>query len=307
MWLIVDSGSTKTDWVVADSAKDYTKIKTGGINPVVQSEEQIRQNIQHELLQKMHGEGLRAESVERIHYYGAGCIPEKTHIIKEVLRQTFANAHTIEVESDLLGAARSLCGRQPGIACILGTGSNSCLYDGNEIVAHTPALGFIIGDEGSGAAMGKAFINGILKGWLPEKLKERFLEERRLDVAGIIEAVYKLPSPNRFLASCSEFVARHMGECPQLREMVEANFDSFICKNILPYLEAENQASQTKLECQNRQQKISDNSSLVINAVGSVAYFYSAELANAVTRRGLKVGRIEKGPLDGLVNFHFNI
>lgn len=290
MWLIVDSGSTKTDWALAFSAQNYSIIKTAGINPVVQSEEQIRQNIQHELLLKMHGEGLCAESVERIYFYGAGCIPEKTHIIKDVLSQTFINAESIEVESDLLGAARSLCGRKPGIACILGTGSNSCLYDGKEIVEHTPALGFILGDEGSGAALGKAFINGILKGWLPENLKQRFFEERHLDMASIIEAVYKLPSPNRFLASCSEFVARNMSECPQLSDMVEANFNSFICKNILPYIDSGNNSLKMQL-----------------NAVGSVAYFYSAELANVVKRHGLKIGKIDKGPLEGLVIYHFNI
>ena len=202
--LIADSGSTKTDWCLAEYGKILRRTKADGINPVFQTDEELR-NAAEDVARQL--EDTRPEA---IHFYGAGCIPTQTERVRRALAHAFTSAGSVEAASDMLGAARALCGHQAGIACILGTGSNSCSYDGENIVANVSPLGFILGDEGSGAVLGKLLVGSLLKNQLAPGLKEEFLERYALTPADIIERVYRRPLPNRFLASLSPFLAEHL-------------------------------------------------------------------------------------------------
>ena len=189
--LIADSGSTKTDWCLAEDGKILRQTKTDGINPVFLTDEELR-NAAEDAARQL--EDIRPEAIR---FYGAGCIPTQTERVRHALKQAFTETEDVEAASDMLGAARALCGHQAGIACILGTGSNSCFYDGENIVANVSPLGFILGDEGSGAALGKILVGSLLKNQLAPGLKEEFLERYALTPADIIERVYRRPLPNR--------------------------------------------------------------------------------------------------------------
>ena len=181
MILIADSGSTKTDWCVVENGQPIQQISTKGINPFFQSEEEISNEIATSLLPQ-----LKTNALDAVYFYGAGCLPPKTESIIHVLQNNFPEAN-ISVDTDLLGAARALCKDNAGIACILGTGSNSCLYDGKQIIQNISPLGYILGDEGSGAYLGKRFISDCLKGQLPEILRNGLLEKLNLTVPEILE------------------------------------------------------------------------------------------------------------------------
>ena len=179
-----------------------------------------------------------------------------------------------------MGAAHALCGHQEGIACILGTGANSCLYDGERIVQNTPALGYILGDEGSGAVLGRKFINALYKGRLPQGLREVFEQEMNLTMSTVIQRVYKEPQANRFLASLSLFIGKHL-DMPEVRQLVVENFREFLRNNVKPYGRPE----------------------LPVSFVGSMAYHYESELREAVQLEGLVVGKILKRPVSSLIRF----
>lgn len=280
MILIVDSGSTKTDWCFATSATAFKVVHTGGINPAVQAKEEIESTVA-DMLSQASRESISCGSVAKVSFYGAGCTEAFAPIVGSALRSHFITA-TISVHSDLLAAARALCGTAPGIACILGTGSNSCFYDGHAIVAHTPALGYILGDEGSGAVLGRMFLNAVLKGAMSEEISKDFLEETGLTQTDIINKVYRQPSPNRFLASLSKYISRHLDDAALERLVVE-NFETFISRNLSNYNAPDN----------------------VINAVGSVAFFYKEQLRKAALNKGYEVGHILKSPMEGLLSYHF--
>lgn len=282
MKLIVDSGSTKTDWCFAESSDVYVLVHTDGINPVVQSYDEILSVVQEQMLPRAKQQSLDLASLEEVYFYGAGCTPELLSVVENALRVAVGEKPSVYVDSDLLAAARALCGTDSGIACILGTGSNSCYYDGEEIKEHTPALGYILGDEGSGAVLGRNFINGILKGTLSQNLRDEFLEEYQTSQADIIDKVYHSATPNRFLASLSKFILSHIDDdC--LETLVVRNFENFIISNIRNYSEAKP----------------------VINAVGSVAFLYRKQLEQAVMSQGYELGKILKSPLEGLLDYHF--
>lgn len=282
MKLIVDSGSTKTDWCFADSSDVYVLVHTDGINPVVQSYDEILSVVQEQMLPRAKQQSLDLASLDEVYFYGAGCTPELKAVVENALRVVVGEKPSVYVDSDLLAAARALCGTDSGIACILGTGSNSCYYDGEEIKEHTPALGYILGDEGSGAVLGRNFINGILKGTLSQNLRDEFLEEYQTSQADIIDKVYHSATPNRFLASLSKFILSHIDDdC--LETLVVGNFENFIISNIRNYSEAKP----------------------VINAVGSVAFLYRKQLEQAAMSQGYELGKILKSPLEGLLDYHF--
>lgn len=284
MKLIVDSGSTKTDWCFANSPDDSTVIKTEGINPSIQSREHIASVVCCQLLPELTKHSIDVLQLTQIAYYGAGCTPDFADIVSTILRSYFGSSVMLSVQSDLLAAAHALCGHKPGIACILGTGSNSCFFDGTDIQLHTPALGYILGDEGGGAVMGRTFLNGILKGWLPDELRDEFLDEYRLTLTDIINKVYHSDAPTRFLASISKFILSHIDN-DEVENLVVRNFDDFIVRNLINYSEAEP----------------------IINAVGSVAYFYKTQLERAALNRGFKIGTVLRSPMDGLLSYHFMI
>ena len=198
-----------------------------------------------------------------------------------LLQETFPQASVVEAHSDLLGAARALCGHNYGIASILGTGANSCLYDGKDIVQHTPALGYILGDEGSGSVLGKRFIHDLYGGKLSEEIKTVFEKETRLNLAEIIKRVYRQPLANRFLASLSEFIGSHLDD-EGVRAVVVDNFVDFLRYHIQPY----------------------NRPDLPVSFVGSVAWHYQDELREAADRVNFRLGSILKTPLAGLVRYH---
>ena len=216
MVLIADSGSTKCTWIASDGART-TNVRTRGINAVQHSAEQIREAL---------AELPPCDGVTSVRFYGAGCgetFPEASEKLRRELEAHFGTTD-ITVESDLLGAVRALWGRGEGIACILGTGSNSCLCCNGEILKNVPPLGYVLGDEGSGAVLGRNLVNGIFKGHIP--LKEEFLAAHGLNYEEIIRRVYREPYANRFLASFAPFIRAHIDR-PEIRELVLRSFRDF--------------------------------------------------------------------------------
>ena len=280
MILIADCGSTKIDWCVVENGEVKKQVFTSGINALLMTEEQIRETLANELAQEV------AEfEIESVYYYGAGCLFDD--ICANVRRAIAANvptAKTIEVHSDLVAAARALCGDREGIACILGTGSNSCFWDGEKIADNVSPLGYILGDEGSGAVLGKLLVGDVLKKQLPEELCEKFLKEYELDRQKIIESVYKRPAANRFLASLSPFLSKNIEE-PAIHRLVLNAFKSFFVRNIENYKDYKNYA---------------------VSFVGSVAFYYHEVLEEAAKAVDIKIGTIIKSPMEGLVKYHSN-
>lgn len=274
MRLIADSGSTKTDWCVVDGGNVVCRIAGHGINPFQQDVEEIRLIVEHELKNRLGDAG----AISEIEFYGAGCRDDKIQMVEGLLRAAFVNAGRVEVCSDMLGAARALFGREAGIACILGTGANSCLYDGRGIVANVPPLGYILGDEGSGAVLGKLFVNALFKGGLSESLRDKFLEESGLTLATIINKVYREPLANRFLAGMSVFIHDHLDD-EGLESLVVDNFRSFFRRNVNLYGRKE----------------------LPVGAVGSIACYYRGQLERAAALEGYRLDKVVKSPIDGLV------
>ena len=280
MILIADCGSTKIDWCLIEDKKVVKQVFTSGINALLMTEEQIRQTIADELVPE-----IREFEIGSVYYYGAGCLFDD--ICANVRRAISANipsAKTIEVDTDLLAAARALCGNEPGIACIMGTGSNSCYYDGKKIVDNVSPLGYILGDEGSGAVLGKLLVGDVLKKQLPAALCEKFLKEYNLDRQKIIESVYKKPAANRFLASLSPFLINNIEE-PAVHRLVLNAFKAFFVRNIENY---------------------EGYKTMPVSFVGSVAFYYREVLEEAASSLGIKVGTVIKSPMEGLVKYHSN-
>ncbi len=274
MILIADSGSTKTDWAWGHNTSD--RLSTQGISPIHQSDDDIRQILHEELLPR-----LDTEAVTNVYFYGSGVTTSHKPRMARLLTEVFPKATVVDAYSDLLGAARALFGYNEGITCILGTGANSCLYDGERIVKNTPALGYILGDEGSGAVLGRSLVHGIYKGVLSENIKLCFEAETGLVLPTIIEAVYRRPLPNRFLASLAPFIHHHIDD-QGIRSMVIDCFSEFFHKNIVPY---------------NRED-------LHIGFVGSIAYFFAPELRESARQHGFVVGNILRSPIEGLLHYY---
>ena len=280
MILIADCGSTKIDWCLIENGKVAKQVFTSGINALLMSEEQIRQTIADELVPEIKG-----YEIGSVYYYGAGCLFDD--ICANVRRAIAANipsAKTIEVDTDLLAAARALCGKNPGIACIMGTGSNSCYYDGVKIVDNVSPLGYILGDEGSGAVLGKLLVGDVLKNQLPAALCEKFLKKYDLDRQKIIEGVYKKPAANRFLASLSPFLLENIEE-PAVHRLVLNAFKAFFVRNIENY---------------------EGYKTMPVSFVGSVAFYYRDVLEEAASSLGIKIGTVIKSPMEGLIKYHSN-
>lgn len=280
MILIADSGSTKTDWCAVDHEGIVKRIRTQGTNPFFQSEEEICEEIRQNLLPH-----LPERRFGHIHFYGAGCaFPDKIDVVKRALTAHLQVEGSIEVSSDMLAAARSLCGHRAGIACIMGTGSNSCYYDGTEIVQNVSPLGFILGDEGSAAVLGKLLVGNLLKNRMPAGMKEDFLNEFDLTPAEIIDRVYRRPFPNRFLASLSPFLARHIA-VPEVHQLVLNSFKDFLKRNVMQY----------------------DRLNLPVHFTGSVAFYYKDVLEEAVQAMGMQMGQVLQSPMEGLIKFHRSV
>ena len=278
MILIADSGSTKTDWCVVENGVLVQQIFTKGTNPFFQSEEEISNEIATALLPE-----LKTVEFDAVYFYGAGCgFPDKIEIVHRAISKQLKVKGCVEVATDMLAAARGLCGREAGIACIMGTGSNSCYYDGENIVANVSPLGFILGDEGSGACLGKLMVGDLLKNQMTPELKEKFLKQFDLTPADIIDRVYRKPFPNRFLASLSPFLAQNINE-PCVHGLVLNSFKAFFKRNIMQYENYQN---------------------LKVNLIGSVAFYYKEVLAEAAEAMGIQLGTIIQSPMEGLIKYH---
>ena len=276
MILIADSGSTKTHWCVLKNGVIVSEVFTDGINPFYQNELEIIALLDSQLIPK-----LPENTIEQIFFYGAGCsFPEKKLLVSQALVRFFSNT-MIEIQSDLLAAARSIFQHEKGIACILGTGSNSCFYDGNEIVQNVSPLGYILGDEGSGAVLGKLLIADCLKNQLPEWIAEKLLDQYELTPAIILENVYKKPFPNRFLAKFTPFMLEHIEE-PAIFNLVYDSFDAFMVRNVMQY-------------------PLEDTE---VGFVGSIAHYFRETLEIVASERGIVISEIVQNPMDGLVRFH---
>ena len=275
MILIADSGATKTDWCYG-SVEQHQIIQTQGINPFHQSTETISQVLSEELKPQLED----CTQITHIFFYGAGCTPEKAKIVHTAL-QTFFPQAMICVESDLLGAARSLCGKEAGIACILGTGSNSCEYDGEKITSNISPLGYILGDEGSGAVLGRRLVGDCLKHQLPEHICQAFLEEIKFTSAEIIDKVYRQPQANRFLASLTPFLSHYRKE-PGIHALLVACFNDFFQRNVMQY----------KYQvCQ-------------VHFTGSIAWYFQEEVKEVAEKLNIQTGKFIQSPIHGLINYH---
>lgn len=274
--LIADSGSTKTEWCLLQDNKKK-KVATQGLSPYFLNEEQIGDIIQKELLPK-----LKNASPDEIYFYGTGCSsPANTAIVKKAIRRHFKKA-SIKVDHDLMGAAKALCGNEKGIACILGTGSNSCFYSGKKIVKNSPGLGFVLGDEGSGAYLGKKVIQYFLYNTFDEDLMERFKAKFNTSSVEILDAVYKKPLPNRYLAGFAIFLAENRGHY-MIENIVEDGLNDFFFNHIYKYRESW---------------------TMPLHFVGSIAYGFRDVLKDLCDSYELQLGKVLKNPMDGLIKYH---
>lgn len=278
MQLIADSGSTKVDWRAIKDDGSIVEISTEGINPVFITPEEIVKILSQKLLPVI-GPG-----VKNVYFYGAGVVsPQLIATLSESFKKVFPESETFAA-SDVLAAARALCGHNPGIACIMGTGSNSCFYDGENIAKNVRAGGFILGDEASGGVLGKKLISDFIKGLLPAHIQAEFDKRYDLDYMKVVEKVYKQPMPSRFLASFAPFINEFIAD-PYMENLVNTSFDEFFKRNISQY----------------------DYKNHTVNFVGSIAFYFKEKLVAAAERNGMKVGRVLKTPIEGLVEYHKGI
>ncbi|MBD1398565.1 hypothetical protein H9Q13_15440 [Pontibacter sp. JH31] len=277
MILIADSGSTKTDWRVINANQEYEQVNTTGINPQYLETEKIYAIFETELLPQ-----LKEKNISTIYYYGAGCSsPERNKRVEDALRRAFPGS-VIFVDHDLLAAARAICGHQPGIACILGTGSNSCLYDGKNIVDNVPSLGFLMGDEGSGAYLGKLLIKAYLYRELPDELATSLKNKYSLTKDGILDTVYGSDIPSQYLATFAKFVYEKRKN-PVIKEMIYENFEEFFERHVSKY---------------------EGFGELPVNFVGSIAFHFADTLKLVAKKYGAHIGTIISSPSEGLIKYH---
>lgn len=275
MKLIAESGSTRTEWALVEGSTLIQRAFTEGLNPFFQTRREISRSVRLGL-----PELFFKKKLEQVYFYGAGCTShEKKNILGASLVAQFKTP--IQVESDLLAAARGLFKCEAGIACILGTGSNSCFYDGKIIVKNVKAGGYILGDEGSGATMGKAFLSDLLKGLAPSTIANDFYDKFRINNNEVMESVYNRPFPNRFLSTVSYFLADHTSD-EYVHALITTNLQSFFKRCICQY----------------------DYQNYPIRFVGSVANLYSDILQNIATEFGATVDIIAESSMNGLIEFH---
>jgi glucosamine kinase len=278
MILIADSGSSKTEWrAVDEDGNTIVSLITEGLNPYFLSKEKIATTIREKVLPMV-------RNVEKVFFYGAGCgLPIKANIVKDVIEKTIPSRMAPDVVGDILGAARSLLQNDGGVACILGTGANSCIYDGRSITKTMPSLGYMFSDWGSGTVMSKDLIALLLQEKLPAIMLEDFQSTYKLGRAEILDQIYNKPLPNRFLASFTPFLHKY-SEVPECREIILGNFSKFFFYYVLPFPSLR------------KPHKVS--------FTGSVAYRFQSYLLQVANEMGISVETIVQHPMDGLVKYH---
>jgi N-acetylglucosamine kinase-like BadF-type ATPase len=278
MILIADSGSTKTEWRILKEPVPQESYITSGINPYFLTSDDIYLILNKELAV------LSGKTFNKIYFYGTGCNSEaKNNTVREALYSAFS-ADEIFIGSDLLGAARSLCQNDPGIACIMGTGSNSCYYNGTIIVSNVAPLGYILGDEGGGAVIGRKLISAVLKKQVPQRVIELFFDTYKITAAEILESVYMKPFPNRFLGQYVRFISTNI-HIPELKKIIITSFEDFIRRNILQYPESR---------------------LFPVHFTGSIAFHFRPILEELLAGNNLRSGIITLSPMDNLIKYHLS-
>ncbi len=274
--LIADSGSTKCEWSLVHDGKER-RVLTQGISPYFLTGPQITALLEQELLPQLEG-----DPVKEVFYYGTGCKSTvNRQLVKRAISAVFSDA-SVAVDSDLMGAAKALCGHEKGIACILGTGSNSCYYNGKTIVKNSPGIGYILGDEGSGAYLGKKVIQYFLYRTFDEELLFRFNEKYQTSDDDVLDHVYKKPLANRYLASFSLFLAENRGHY-MIENIIEDGLNDFFFQHLYKYRESW---------------------SLPIHFVGGIAFGFQDVLNDLCQHYELEMGQVLRYPIEGLVKYH---
>lgn len=274
--LIADSGSTKAEWVLLNNGKKKTVI-TQGISPYFLNTAQIAAVLQVELIKKLGG-----TVVEQVFFYGTGCANiDNAKLVKKALKQTFPAAG-IDVQTDLMAAARALCKKEKGVACILGTGSNSCYYNGKKIVKNSPGIGYVLGDEGSGAYLGKLVVQHFMYNTFDEELQSLFEARFAATKNEILENVYKKPLPNRYLAQFALFLAENRGHY-MIENIIYDGLNDFYWQHLCKYGEV------WKTQ---------------VHFIGSVAYGFRDVLQELCLSYGFELGTVLKTPMPGLITYH---
>lgn len=277
--LIADSGSTKTAWALLMPDGKSQTFTGKGINPFMLSQKELEALLRKEVCPQVE---ICSTTIENVFFYGAGCRGgEESKVVTDALKNTL-RVENVSVYSDLLGAAHALWGRTSGIACILGTGSASCYYDGKQIVKNVPSLGYILGDEGSGAIIGKALVNELFKGTLPSEIHDSFLQVCPKGIEDVLRRVYKEPFANRFLASLVGTVVAPHRDRPEIQALLKNEFKKFFDRNIRHY----------------------GKPSLPIGFVGGLAFHFEEELRAVAAEEGYRVAQILKNPLEGLFSMY---
>ena len=274
--LIADSGSTKTEWCLLKNNKPLI-FTTQGMSPYFVDGSGMEKIILQEVFPY-----LKKTSVDEIHFYGTGCKnPANIKMVKKVFQKLFKSA-SIDIDNDLSGAAKSLCGNEKGIACILGTGSNSCYYNGKKIVKNSPGLGFILGDEGSGAYLGKKVIQHFLYHVFDDDLRTRFDAKFITNDSEILEAVYKKPLPNRYLASFAIFLAENRGHY-MIENIILDGLNDFFFTHIIKYKES---------------------AKLPVHFTGGIAFGFKDVIQQLCRNYDLQIGNVFRSPMEGLIKYH---
>ena len=280
MKLIADSGSTRTSWRCCGETGNILQFTTEGLNPYFTDPHHMNEIIHKQLIASIGFPGVK--HISSVHFYGSGCSSaEKISEVQKTLSGIFTNAK-IEVASDLLGAARGTCGHQAGIAAILGTGSNSCEYDGEKMVGSQTSLGYVLGDEGSGAHLGKKLLRAFYYGEMPEHLAAA-LKKKTGSLSGVLENIYKKPFPNRYIASYSRFLQHHIKD-PWCKKLIHDSFSEFLEIHITRY----------------------NFSKLPLHIAGSVGYYFGSILTSAAASKNITTGTIVESPIAGLVLYHLD-
>ena len=277
MLLIADSGSTKTTWCIVDSEGKTTQFETEGYNPCYEGKERLIKILQPNL-----PADFDHDAVTQVAFYGAGVYPDKYQVIEEAMKPVFPRAN-IDAAMDLVGSARSLLGRRSGFAAILGTGTNTCIYNGREITHYIDSLGFFLGDEGSGGYMGKRLIADHIRGTMPKEVSQVFRNTYRLTNDELIEAIYGNPLPNRYCASFSRFLTGELAGHEYLEQVINDAFRDFF-KNIVSLYP--NYAAYT------------------FNCVGTIGWIFKDRLAKVATEFGMQPGVIISNPMEGLIKYY---
>ncbi len=279
MILIADSGASKTDWACVSRDSDIClRFTSQGYNPNYITRAQII----YDLINHLPNE-LKAEAVREIYFYGAGLTPLQYPYMEEILRKVFSHVEHVFIAMDTLASCRALLGRKPGFSAILGTGANTCLYDGRDQGLYVDSCGFILGDEGSGAYLGKRLITDYIRHNMPDKVYN--LVSKKIGKSGdeLLDIIYTKPFPNRFCAQYAKFICQNLDTDPYFTDLVNDAFTKFFERIVIHY---------------------PDYKSYSFNAVGSIAYYFRDMLEPIVEKYGMKMGVIAKAPLEGLIKYH---